>query len=86
MTRRAFKGKTDILDPQASFGGIGQSGACFTLTIRDRASAVPPGIPRLAPARFLTSTLSRHAIPRFVLNSSRKRQFFVSNRSAASAV
>ena len=68
------------------FGGIGQSGACFTLTIRDRASAVPPGIPRLAPARFLTSTLSRHAIPRFVLNSSRKRQFFVSNRSAASAM
>ena len=58
------------------FGGIGQSGACFTLTIRHRASAVPPGIPRLAPARFLTSTLSRHAIPRFVLKSSCQRQFF----------
>ena len=83
---QSFQSKTDSLHPRASFGGIGRSGAYFTLTIRDRASAVPPGIPRLAPARFLTSTLSRHAIPRFVLNSSRTRQFFVSNRSAASAV
>ena len=28
MTRRAFKGKTDILDPQASFEGIGHERRC----------------------------------------------------------